>query len=91
MLTAANNTIAPIMYGNIVFLYSAFSSALPIMYLIPITINTPTAINVPTIWIIPKILFPIVQKFPVFSPGVGETLSNKFVAKTGLIAVLSLI
>ena len=42
------------MYGIIVFLYSAFSSALPIIYFIPKTISTitdnitPTACNIPT-------------------------------------------
>ena len=32
----AKTSIAPIKYGNIVFLYSAFSSTLPTTYLIPI-------------------------------------------------------
>ena len=45
--------IAPTRYGIIVFLYSAFSEALPIMYLIPKTNSIITATTTPTVVIIP--------------------------------------
>ena len=45
--------------AHIVFLYAAFSSALPIMYLIPITSTIATAISEPIACIIPIILFPM--------------------------------
>ena len=44
ILTASNTRTAPIIYGIKVFLYSAFSSVLPIIYLIPSTTNIATAI-----------------------------------------------
>ena len=39
---------APTTYGIIVFLYSDFSSGLPNIYFIPITINITTDIVIPT-------------------------------------------
>ena len=57
------------MYGIIVFLYSAFCSALPIMYLIPITNRTMIEITIPTTWII----------FTMFAPNVVMLLVSETV------------
>ena len=53
---AKNINAAPTTYGIIVFLYSAFSSALTIIYLIPITTNITTATPIPIACTTPNIL-----------------------------------
>ena len=58
IVEAAKTKIAPIIYGIIVFLYSAFSSALPIIYFIPSTTKTTTDTTIPTVVIIPIICCP---------------------------------
>ena len=65
IVEAAKTNNAPIKKGIKVFLYSAFSSTLPIIYFNPITIITITDITDPIVLITVMVLFPIVFKLSI--------------------------
>ena len=67
IVVEANINTAPTRYGIIVYLYSAFSSALPIIYLIPNINSTTTATTIPTVCIIVTIVAPKLTTFDVFA------------------------
>ena len=58
-MVVPNSNTRPMIYGTIVFLYSAFSSTLPSIYFIPIKIQPATATITPKACTIANIDFPI--------------------------------